>query len=162
MDDPTDTSAVRWSASPSAKEKNAVQRAVTALLDELAPERVLGRGPQLRGPVEQHRTPSGCVLQAATAALSVSWFPDTGADTGFGELHVLVWRGTVSRRGSAQRPDAASMVSELVLYPIERPTSDFLWRTSSGTEYDTSGLAAHCVQLLEDQIRADPGAESAE
>jgi len=153
MDDPTNPAAVRWSASPSAKERNAVQRAVTALLDELAPERVLGRGPQLRGTVEQHRTPTGCVLQAATAALSVSWFVDTGTDTGFGELHVLAWRGTLSRRGSAQRPDGASIVSELVLHPIERPTTDAVWRATEGTEYDTAALAAHCVRLLEEQMR---------
>jgi hypothetical protein len=162
MDDPNNPAAVRWSASPTAKEKNAVQRSVTALLDELAPERVLGRGPQLRAPVEQHRTPTGCVLQAATAALSVSWFADTGSDTGLGELHVLAWRGTVSRRGSLQKPDGATLISELVLYPIERPTTDLLWRTTSGTEYDTVGLAAHCVELLEQQMRADPGAAEAQ
>lgn len=162
MDDPTNPAAVRWSASPSAKEKNAVQRAVTALLDELAPERVLGRGPQLRGPVEQHRTPTGCVLQAATAALSVSWFADAGTDTGLGELHVLVWRGTVSRRGSTQKKDGASMVSELVLHPIERPTTETLWRATNGTEYDTAALAAHCVELLENEIRADPGTTATE
>ena len=161
MDDPTNPAAVRWSASPSAKEKNAVQRAVTALLDELAPERVLGRGPQLRGPVEQHRTPTGCVLQAATAALSVSWFADAGTDTGLGELHVLVWRGTVSRRGTTQKKEGASMVSELVLHPIERPTTEPLWSATNGTEYDTAALAAQCVELLENEIRADPGTAAA-
>ena len=82
-----------WSASPTAKARIAVQRSVTALLDELAPERVLKRVDQLLGPVEQHRTPTGCVLQAAAAAVSVSWFADAGGDAPLGELHIVVWRG---------------------------------------------------------------------
>src|SRR5438094_2424860 len=98
MDDPTDPATPRWSASQSVKEKNAVQRAVTALLDDLAPERVLSRGERVPVAIEQHRTPTGCVLQAATAALSVSWFGDSGTQEAPGELHVLVWRGVVSRR----------------------------------------------------------------
>src|SRR5687768_4778909 len=75
MDDSTPP-ATPWTAVRTAKEKNAVQRAVTALLDELAPERVVKRGDRLTLPVEQHRTPSGCVLQAPKAAVSVSWFPE--------------------------------------------------------------------------------------
>src|SRR5438309_2230 len=116
MDDPSDPAAPRWSAAPTVKEKNAVQRAVTALLDELAPERVLSRGERIRGPIEQHRTPTGCVLQAAAAALSVSWFAeeDANAPGAFGELHVLVWRGVVSRRGATRNPDGAAMVKELI------------------------------------------------
>jgi hypothetical protein len=35
--DPIDPSERAWSAGPSAKVRNAVQRSVTALLDELAP-----------------------------------------------------------------------------------------------------------------------------
>ncbi len=139
-----------------------MQRAVTALLDELAPERVLKRGERLRVPVEQHRTPTGCVLQAATAAVSVSWFADAGTDAALGELRVIVWRGVVSRRGSAQRPDGATVVRELVLRPIERPSDDCVWRAADGTEYDTAGLAAHCIALLEEQMRADRPTDAAE
>ena len=69
MDNPSDPVVPPWTRAPSAKAKNAVQRSVTALLDELAPERVLTRGEQLRPPIEQHRTPTGCVLQAAAAAV---------------------------------------------------------------------------------------------
>lgn len=152
MDDPSNPDAAPWTASPSVKEKNAVQRAVTALLDELAPERVLKRAEQLRGPVEQHRTPSGCVLQAASAAVSVSWFADATNDTALGELHVVVWRGTVSRRGSPPRPEGATIVAELLLHPIARPSDDCLWRATNGTEYDTAALAAHCLALLEEEV----------
>ena len=112
------------------------------------------RGEQIRLPIEQHRTPTGCVLQAPSAAVSVSWFAEAAPDAELGELHVIVWRGTVSRRGS--RPERATMVKELVLRPIERPLIDCLWRAADGTEYDTSALAAHCVALLEAQMRDNP------
>lgn len=153
MTDPSDSGLRPWSAGPSAKARNAVQRSVTALLDELAPERVLTRGERIRLPVEQHRTPSGCVLQAATAAVSVSWFAEASPDAALGELRVIVWRGTVSRRGSKR--ESATMVREIVLHPIERPLEECLWRATDGTEYDTAALAAYCIALLEDQMRAE-------
>jgi hypothetical protein len=152
MDDPTDPTAPPWSAAPSVKEKNAVQRNVVALLDELAPERVLTRGDQLKLRVEQHRTPTGCVLQAAKAALTVSWF--VGAGTELGELHIVVWRGVVTRRGAPTKRDGATQVKEVVLYPIERPTDDRVWRATDGTEFSTASLAARCLELLEEQISA--------
>jgi len=78
---------------PTAKEKNSVQRSVNSLLDTLAPERTTTRADRAPVPVEQHRTPTGCVLQAPTAALTVRWFADTSNDAAFGELHVCIWRG---------------------------------------------------------------------
>ncbi|MDP9200405.1 MAG: hypothetical protein M3P26_00515 [Gemmatimonadota bacterium] len=145
---------VPWTASRSAKEKNVIQRAVTALLDQLAPERVLKRGDHLVAAVEQHRTPNGCVLQAPTAAVSVSWFAAPGKGAPLGELHVIVWSGTVSRRGTANSPDGAKIVKELVLRPIEAPLDDCVWRSADGTEFDTPALAARCIALLEEQIKA--------
>lgn len=138
------------------KEKNAVAKAVTALLDELAPERVLRRVEAL-GAVEQHRTPNGCVLQGRTAALSVSWFAPGGSETTLGELHVVVWRGIVSRRGSPRQKEGATIVAELVFKPIERPADALLWRGADAKEYDTGSLAAHCLALLEAQIVDRPG-----
>src|SRR5690349_25140957 len=95
----TNPRTLQWNSSASAKAKSAVQRSVTQLLDELAPERVLKRVGELKGPVEQHRTPTGCVLQAAHCAVSVSWFANATKEAVLGELHVLVWRGQVTRRG---------------------------------------------------------------
>lgn len=138
------------------KEKNAVAKAVTALLDELAPERVLRRVEAL-GAVEQHRTPNGCVLQGRTAALSVSWFAPGGSETTLGELHVVVWRGIVSRRGSPRQKEGATIVGELMFKPIERPADDLLWRGADAKEYDTASLSAHCLALLEAQIVDRPG-----
>jgi hypothetical protein len=153
MKDEQNPIATPWSASPSVKAKNAVQRSVTALLDELAPERVLKRVEQLPGPVEQHRTPTGCVLQAAAAAVTVSWFADAGDDSALGELHVIVWRGTVTRRGAPKSRKGATMVAELVLRPIEPPADGFLWQATDGTRHDTASLAAKCTALLEEQIK---------
>ncbi|MEX2179264.1 MAG: hypothetical protein WD801_11170 [Gemmatimonadaceae bacterium] len=155
MDDPTNPQAAPWTASPTAKARNAAQRAVTALLDELAPERVLKRAEDIKVPVEQHRTPTGCVLQAAKSAISVSWFVETGNDPVLGELHVVVWSGVLSRRGALRKAKGATIVSELVLQPFDCLV-ECKWRAADGTEYETIALAAHCVSLLESQRRADP------
>jgi hypothetical protein len=144
-----------WTASPTAKEKNALQREIVALLDELAPEKVLSRGDATRLPIEQHRTPSGCVLQTPTAALTVSWFAPSGSDKTLGELHIIVWRGTVSRRGSRPPREGATLVKEMVLYPIERPGTPSIWRGADGTEYDTTSVAAKCLALLQEQTEQD-------
>jgi hypothetical protein len=152
MKDSTDRTGPQWRASPSPKAKAAVQRSVTALLDELAPERVLSRIGQLQGRVEQHRTPTGCVLQAADCAVSVSWFADATKDAALGELHVVVWRGKVARRGAARSPKGATVIADLVLRPIDPPADDCLWQTPDGTRYDTASLAAKCLALLEAQI----------
>lgn len=151
MSDPDNPEAV-WSNAPTAKERNALQREVVALLDELAPEKALTRGEPLRLSIEQHRTPDGCVLQAPNAALSVSWFAAGGGNRSLGELRIIVWRGVVSRRGSPARRERAHVVRELVFHPIERPTSDKVWRDASGDEYDTPSLASLALTLLKDQI----------
>lgn len=156
MRDPSKPS-VPWSASPTAKAKTAVQRSVTALLDELAPERVLKRVDQLPGPVEQHRSPTGCVLQAANHALSVSWFTDAGheAAAALGELHIILWRGTVARRGSTRNRKGATIVTEFVVRPIEPPADECVWSAADGTRYDTASLAAKCLSLLEGEFGAE-------
>lgn len=150
MKDPTKPIAPPWAVSPTAKAKNTVQRSVTALLDELAPERVLKRDRQLPGPVEQHRTPTGCVLQAAEAAVSVSWF--AGSGNTLGELRVVVWRGTVTRRGAPRTRKNAEIITELVLRPVEPPADDCVWEAADGTQYDTASLAAKSLALLKEQL----------
>jgi hypothetical protein len=136
------------------KEKNAVQREVTRLLDTLAPERATARPSRLITSVQQHRTPNGCILQAAEAALSVTWYVEAADRGRVGELQVVLWRGIVSRRGSAPTTDPAEVVRREVLNPIERPTDDCIWRSDAGTAYDTAGLAAHCLALLEGKAPA--------
>lgn len=152
MDDPSNPPSTPWTAPPTAKERNAVQRAVTALLDELAPEKVISRTERLPVPVEQHRTPGGCVLQAPDAAVSVSWYPDADDESAFGELDVVVWRGVVSRRGSPPRREGATIVGELALRPVEDPSGAFVWRAADGQTYDTDALASKCLALLDEQM----------
>lgn len=112
---------------------------------------MLTRGDPLRLAVEQHRTPTGCVLQAPNAALTVSWFGPAGGDKSLGQMRIIVWQGTVSRRGSPAKKQGATVVRELVFHPIERPTSEKVWRDEQGQEYDTASLAAACLTLLKEQ-----------
>jgi hypothetical protein len=162
MENSLDRSPDARNTPPTAKEKNSVQRSVNALLDTLAPERTTTRADRAPVPIEQHRTPMGCVLQAPTAALSVKWFPDTSNDAAFGELHVVVWRGVVSRRGSAPTPDGASVVREVLLRPVDQPTDACAWRDADGTTYDVNGLAEHCLALLKEQMLSDDPTGSAQ
>jgi len=114
---------------------------------------VVKRVGEVPGSVEQHRTPTGCVLQAADCAVSVSWFADA-TQAVFGELHVLVWRGKVARRGKPRPAKGATIIADLVLRPIEPPADDCQWQATDGTRYDTASLAAKCLALLEAQVRA--------
>ena len=162
-DDSADSSSTRPNvpgrppAPPTAKERGGVQRAVDRLLDELAPERAAGRGVRPPVAVERHRTPRGCILQSATAAASVSWFADAVGDASFGELQLVVWRGVVSRPGSAHRAaGGAAIARELLLRPVERGPEGWAWRGADGTVYDSDALAAHCLALLEEQVAAGP------
>jgi hypothetical protein len=136
-------------APPTVKERSAVQRSVDRLLDELAPEKALRRGERPAMQVEAHRTPSGCVLQAAAVALSVSWFADATEDATLGELQVVVWTGTVARRGMARPTQNAVVVSEMALHPVVDPVSGATWLAGDGRTFDSVSLAAHCLALLE-------------
>ena len=136
-------------APPTVKERNAVQRSVDRLLDELAPEKALRRSESAPEELLAHRTPSGCVLQRATAALSVSWFADTSEELTLGELQVVVWQGVVARRGVARPPKGAVVVSELVLHPVSGANEICVWKASNGQIFDSESLAAHCVTLLQ-------------
>lgn len=143
-------------APPTVKEKGAVQRAVTNLLNTLAPERATKRTESVPVPIEQYRTPSGCVLQAATAALSVSWFPDAATDAGLGELQVVLWRGVVTRRGAGATRERATLVSEMNLRPVEDSIDASEWRDKADRAiYDIRRLADYCLTLLKEQMLAD-------
>ena len=142
-----------WTNAPSARERGVVERNVCALLDAIAPEEKLTRGERLRQPIERHRTPTGCVLQGASAALSLSWFADSSTDKSFGELHILVWRGVVTRRGSSPNHKGAVVKSTLILRPIdESDAAGGLWRDAKGTDYGTQELSEHCLRLLDTEL----------
>ncbi|MEP6729025.1 MAG: hypothetical protein ABJE10_00240 [bacterium] len=159
MTQPSTPTQNMWNVPPTPKERNAVQRNVDNLLDVLAPERATKRGDYPVNPVVAHRTPSGCILQAADTALSVSWFPESADTTALGELHVVLWRGVVSRRGSPKPAQGAVELRDLALRPVERPTDDCVWKASDGTLYATDALATYCLGLLEGQRDEDRASE---
>lgn len=150
MDDSTTARASARPTPPSNKAKAAVQRLVNGLLNELAPERTLTRGERVPVAVEQHRSPTGCVLQATDHAVSVSWIDESKGET-LGELHVIVWRGTVARRGATRHTKGATIISEIVLHPTESPGGDYVWKATDGTRYDSIGLIAKILALLQEQ-----------
>jgi hypothetical protein len=89
------------------------------------------------------------VLQGPTVALSVSWFADASEDLTLGELQIVLWRGTVARRGVARPPKGAVVERELVLHPTDPALDGCMWQAVDGQRFDTDSLAAYCVRLLE-------------
>ena len=151
-----------WNAQTTGKERNAVQRSVKKLLDVLAPERTTSRSERAPTHIEPYRTPTGCVLQAPTAAVSVAWFPAAASSSDLGEMHVVLWRGAVTRRGGAAPRESAIAIRELTLRPIELSPDGARWREDGGNAvFDTQGLADHCLALLREQMHADDPTGSA-
>jgi hypothetical protein len=162
MADASDSRRAGWNAPTTTKERNAIQRSVTKLLDLLAPERATSRSERAPTRIEPYRTPSGCVLQAPTAALSVSWFPGAASSTDLGELHVVLWRGGVTRRGGGVPSESASVIREWTLRPVELSPDAPRWRDEGdGVVYDIQSLADRCLALLKEQVHADDPTGSA-
>jgi hypothetical protein len=130
-----------------------MEREVTRLLDELAPERPTRRGDPAVAPIQQHRTPNGCILQAEAAALSVTWYAEADDQERVGELQIILWRGVVSRRGTTPSGQPAVLLRQEVLNPIERSVDQSAWCSRDGTVFSTPDLAAHCLTLLDQQIQ---------
>lgn len=151
MNDPIDPATQAWFGARSLKARTAFRKHVTALLDALAPEKVLGKADPAKLVIEQHRTPDGCVLQGPEAALQVSWYAEK--DDAPASLHVVVWKGVVSRRGGTRR-EGASVTHEEIYTPAETPADDKVWQSADGTRLDTQALAVHCHALLAEQSRA--------
>ena len=139
-------------APPTLKARNAVQQEVSRLLEMLAPERAAHRMGTKTKEVVRHRTPRGCVLQAETGAVTVSWFPDSAQGAELGELQVVAWSGTVSQPGSSRRESGAELLEEMVLRPVESRASGVEWRSTDGSIYSSDALAAHCEALLETRM----------
>jgi len=144
------------------KQRTAVQHIVRRLLDDLAPERQPARGAPAPSAVQRHRTPRGCILQGATGAVSVSWFPATVNEETLGELQVVVWRGVVARPGSANRAQGSAVaLTELVLRPEEGAEGAegdaWCWRAEDGRAFEPEALAERCRALFDEQeARAEP------
>jgi hypothetical protein len=87
------------------------------------------------------------VLQGATRAVSVSWFPASPSESTLGELQLVTWKGTVSLPGSASRRSGATTTEEIVLAPVE---VNGVWRwQGAGLNLTTEDLVARCRELLD-------------
>jgi hypothetical protein len=162
MADASETGNAGWNGPTTAKEKNAVQRSVAKLLDILAPERATTRAERAPARIERYRTPSGCVLQAPTAAVSVSWFPAAASGSDLGQLYVVLWRGSVTRRGGGVQRESASVIRELTLRPVMLSPDTPRWREDGdGAERDVQSLADYCLALLNEQVHTDDPTGSA-
>jgi hypothetical protein len=144
-----------WPLTQAATERarEGVTRAVQRLLDALAPVSVSARTNRPRTPIGLRRSRRGCVLQAATAALSVSWFPAVGSDVASGELQVTAWQGIVSLPGSADHARrGAAIAHESTFVPLDDGRGTWVWQAVDGMVYDTEALVVHCAALLEAQV----------
>jgi hypothetical protein len=140
----------RWDDRPSAQQRMAVQHAVTALLDTLAPAAVVARRDLPSVPLQRLRSPRGCILQASARAVTVSWFPASTSDDNLGELQIVAWEGIVSRPGSASRAaGGAREVAHHMLRPVPLEGRTWAWRGEDGAVYDIAALTARCLALLE-------------
>ncbi len=138
---------------PTVKQRTSVQQAVTRLLDALAPERPPARGAEpAPTAVQRFRTPRGCILQGASHAVSVSWFPAATVTQDYGELQVISWEGTVSRPGATRvAGNAARAVWEELLSPVEVQGEAWAWRAGDGTLHAAESLVERCQRALERQ-----------
>ena len=100
-------------------------------------------------PLEVHRVPNRCTVQLGPVALTLSWVrtrPDTVAT---GRLMIIEWEGHLGRAPSAAGPGAVPL-RETVLRADATKVEDWQWRSDemAGYAYDSSELAAHCVESL--------------
>ncbi|MFL5619756.1 MAG: hypothetical protein ACJ79A_15340 [Gemmatimonadaceae bacterium] len=77
-------------------------------------------------------------------------------------MHVVLWRGNVTRRGGGVPRESASVIRELTLRPVELSPDGARWREDGDDAvFDTQGLADHCLALLKEQMHADDPTGSA-
>jgi len=102
-------------------------------------------------PLEVHRVPGRCTVQLGPVALTLSWVrtrPDTVAT---GRLMIIEWEGQIAK-GAASGAVATGPIPlrETVLRADATRVEDWQWKSDdiAGYAYDSSELAAHCVDSL--------------
>jgi hypothetical protein len=100
-------------------------------------------------PLEVHRVPGRCTVQLGPVALTLSWIrtrPDTVAT---GRLMIIEWEGQVGRGGVTTGPSPIPL-RETVLRADATRVEDWQWKSDevAGYAYDSTELAAHCVDSL--------------
>jgi len=100
-------------------------------------------------PLEVHRVPGRCTVQLGPVALTLSWVrtrPDTVAT---GRLMIIEWEGQMQRNLASAGPSPIPL-RETVLRADATRVEDWQWKSDdvAGYAYDSSELAAHCVDSL--------------
>jgi len=100
-------------------------------------------------PLEVHRVPNRCTVQLGPVALTLSWVrtrPDTVAT---GRLMIIEWEGQMARGVAGSGPNPIPL-RETVLRADATRVEDWQWKSDdvAGYTYDSSELAAHCVDSL--------------
>jgi hypothetical protein len=101
-------------------------------------------------PLEVHRVPGRCTVQLGPVALTLSWVrtrPDTVAT---GRLMIIEWEGQMARGVAASVGPNPIPLRETVLRADATRVEDWQWKSDdvAGYAYDSSELAAHCVDSL--------------
>jgi hypothetical protein len=102
-------------------------------------------------PLEVHRVPGRCTVQLGPVALTLSWIrtrPDTVAT---GRLMIIEWEGQLGRGVATAAPRAVAIpLRETVLRADATRVEDWQWKSDdvAGYAYDSTELAAHCVDSL--------------
>ena len=136
----------------------ASHRAITHLgreFDRLAAEvtkrvaTVNRAGDDAEVPLEVHRVPGRCTVQLGPVALTLSWVRTRPDNVATGRLMIIEWEGTVGRVAVAGGPSAIPL-RETVLRADATRVEDWQWKSDdvAGYAYDSSELAAHCVDSL--------------
>jgi hypothetical protein len=101
-------------------------------------------------PLEVHRVPGRCTVQLGPVALTLSWVrtrPDTVAT---GRLMIIEWEGQMARGVAASAGPNPIPLRETVLRADATRVEEWQWKSDdvAGYAYDSSELAAHCVDSL--------------
>ena len=100
-------------------------------------------------PLEVHRVPNRCTVQLGPVALTLSWVRTRPDTVGTGRLMIIEWEGQVGRPNAAAAPNPLPL-RETVLRADATRVEDWQWRSDdvAGYAYDSTQLAAHCVDSL--------------
>jgi hypothetical protein len=100
-------------------------------------------------PLDVHRVPGRCTVQLGPVALTLSWVRTRPDNVGTGRLMIIEWEGQVGRPNVATGPNPVPL-RETVLRADATRVEDWQWRSddAAGYAYDSTQLAAHCVDAL--------------
>lgn len=142
------------------QQRAAARRELERLLDKLVADikhRIPMPGAAAAGETPEsalvpYRSPDRCVVQGASGAVSVSWFPAQFTDVSLGELQVIEWQGVVAVRGAVRRREsaAASIVRADVYRQVQTPEG-WGWQPSTSDDaaaVSTDHLTALCLAPL--------------